>query len=98
MLRKQCSEIKYCTECGLELEDFFTGRFDSATGEKLKRKDCLNEKCERGCRRIGHQYNFWGFGSTCRRCGYVMESHSSPPLPPTRKSWEIRSDTPTFMS
>ena len=45
--------------------------YNTQTGKRLKEMYCPNTKCERGCgENGGHQFNFWGVGNKCQRCGY----------------------------
>lgn len=61
--------MKYCTYCGKEKEEQFSGYFDEDTGEKKMISVCVNLKCVSGCGRAGHDFRGFFFSNKCRRCG-----------------------------
>ena len=71
----------YCRECGSKLEEVKTGyyinskpSFNQKTGKVNTHLQCLNQKCEEGCRYItGHKIPF--FSNTCKLCGYVEQDY-----------------------
>ena len=69
---------KFCNKCSQEKQEVTTGtyanipgRYDEDTGLKIKRLQCVNVNCEEGCGYYGYEYNFWGCGNKCKRCGHV---------------------------
>lgn len=68
---------KYCKECGNKLEEVNTGyyidskpSFNEKTGKINTRLQCINPKCEEGCRYFtGHKISF--FSNKCKICGYT---------------------------
>ncbi len=58
----------YCRECGSQLVEHFTGKYDPFNGSKIKSKHCPNLQCENGCEFAGHIFPF--FSNKCVRCGY----------------------------
>ena len=59
----------YCRECGTKLENHFTKMFNEYTGKQEIDTHCPNLKCEKGCNFVGHVWNHFGTGNTCKRCG-----------------------------
>ena len=49
---------KFCENCGIQLKERLSKKYDSDTGEKFKEKYCPNVSCIRGCEdNGGHIYS-----------------------------------------
>lgn len=63
----------FCKDCGQKLEEYFTGKFDEYSGERIMDMKCINQKCISKCRVDGHIYRQEGFifgvRYICTRCG-----------------------------
>ena len=71
------AEDMYCGECGQLLIEVPTAKFDTKTGQGLKKKQCPTMLCEH----YGLEHDFirewnkghWSEGDRCLRCGKIKD-------------------------
>lgn len=68
-------EIKYCRECGSELQTLTGKKFDQYTGERFTYKSCVNLKCEDGCGNITNHNNWSCWRNKCLDCSYSVQDY-----------------------
>lgn len=64
---------KYCKNCGRNLYEIGTDRFNEVTGKEIIKFVCSNRKCKSNCESFGHSWvddgGILNIGKTCGKCG-----------------------------